>query len=232
MYMHEFKKYVAAVQSPIISDLSNSAISHFQPLQNYPNRTSLSPTTRRFRIVVGIPEKKMKTRINIPVRSVVARNRSFRYLPIAVIAASLFFTAARAQQNSSDDATFRKLIDDYCAAWSTGTTDAPAKFYAKDSDLVFYDVTPFSYHGWSEYVPGVHKALLDQAASASLTAGKDLKVTRRGNIAWTTVPMHFVEKTKDGKTVEADLRYTGIWEKRGDQWLLVHEHISAPLGSS
>jgi ketosteroid isomerase-like protein len=51
-------------------------------------------------------------------------------------------------------------------------------------------------------------------------------------IAWTTVPMHLAEKTKDGKTVEVDLRYTGIWEKRGASWVLVHEHLSTPLAGS
>jgi ketosteroid isomerase-like protein len=141
----------------------------------------------------------------------------------------LTFVVARAGQKPNDDATFRKLTDDYCAAWSTGNTDNARKFYAQDSDLIFYDVTPFSYHGWKEYVPGVHKALLDNAAEVKLTAGKDLRVTRRGNVAWTTVPMHFYEKTKDGKVMEAELRYTGIWEKRGSNWLLVHEHVSVPM---
>src|ERR1700736_4687425 len=139
------------------------------------------------------------------------------------------FIAARAEQQGSNDPTFRKLTDDYCAAWSTGSTDNAGKFYAQDADLVFYDVTPFSYHGWKEYIPGVHKALLDNAAEVKLTAGKDLKVTRRGNVAWTLVPMHFYEKTKDGKVMEAELRYTGIWEKRGSNWLLVHEHLSVPM---
>jgi len=44
------------------------------------------------------------------------------------------------------------------------------------------------------------------------------------------VSMHFSEKTKDGKATEAEVRYTGIWEKRGANWLLVHEHLSAPMG--
>jgi ketosteroid isomerase-like protein len=152
------------------------------------------------------------------------------YVLFAFAGAMLTFVGARAQQKATDDATFRKLIDGYCAAWSTGNADAPAKFYAKDDGLVFYDVAPFSYHGWKEYQTGVKKEFLDTAASISLTAGKDLKVTKRGMIAWMTVPMHLSEKTKDGKSVEVDVRYTGIWEKRGASWLLVHEHISAPMG--
>ena len=158
--------------------------------------------------------------------------RRLLYVVLALSGALLTFVGARAQQRATDEATFRKLIDDYCEAWSTGSTDAPAKFYAQDDGLVFYDVAPFSYHGWKEYSPGVHQALLENAASLKLTAAQDMKVTRRGTVAWTVVPMHFYEKTKDGKTMEADLRYTGIWERRGVRWLLVHEHLSVPMAGS
>jgi ketosteroid isomerase-like protein len=34
---------------------------------------------------------------------------------------------------------------------------------------------------------------------------------------------------KNGTTLDTLVRYTGIWEKRGRTWLLVHEHLSAPL---
>lgn len=159
----------------------------------------------------------------------VRKNRWLLYGALAIVVVLLSFTGARALPSGGDDETFRKLTDNYCAAWSSGNTDNAGKFYAKDDGLIFYDVTPFSYHGWKEYVPGVKKALLDNAAEAKLTAGKDLKVTRRGSVAWTTVPMHFYEKTKDGKVIEADLRYTGIWEKRGSNWMLVHEHLSVPM---
>ena len=158
------------------------------------------------------------------------RWRWLLYVVMAVVGALLTFVGARAQQKASDDAKFRRLIDDYCAAWSTGNADAPAKFYAREQGLVFYDVAPFSYHSWSEYHEGVKKALLDNATSVMLSAGKDLRVTRRGTLAWTTVSMHLSEKTKDSKSKEVDIRYTGIWEKRGPNWLLVHEHLSTPLG--
>ena len=159
------------------------------------------------------------------------RWRWLLYVALAFAGALLTFVGARAQQKASDDATFRKLIDGYCAAWSTGDADARAKYYAKDNGLVFYDITPFSYHGWKEYHEGVQRVIFSNMESESLTAGKDLKVTRRGVVAWTTVSMHFSEKTKDGKNVETDVRYTGIWEKRGKNWVLVHEHLSAPLGA-
>jgi ketosteroid isomerase-like protein len=147
----------------------------------------------------------------------------------AFVCALLTFVGARAQSKATDEATFRKLTDDYCAAWSSGNTANAAKFYAKDDGLIFYDLAPFSYNGWKDYEAGVKKEFLDTSQSIVLTAGKDLKVTRRGNIAWTTVPMHLIDNTKDGKTIQLEVRYTGIWEKRGKGWVLVHEHLSSSL---
>jgi ketosteroid isomerase-like protein len=153
------------------------------------------------------------------------------YVIFAIAGGLLTFVGARAQQRATDDATFRKLTDEYCAAWSTANPDAPARFYAKDEGLVFYDLAPFSYHGWKEYHDSVQKVLFDNMEAGKLTAGKDLRVKRHGMFAWTTVTMHLSEKTKDSKSVETDVRYTGIWEKRGANWLLVHEHLSTPMGN-
>ncbi len=158
------------------------------------------------------------------------RWRWLLYVALALAGGLLTFVGARAEQKASDDATFRKLIDAYCAAWSTGNADAPARFYAQENGLVFYDVAPFAYHSWKEYREGVQKEFFDNMVSGTLSAGKDLRVSRHGSVAWTTVPMHLSEKTKDGKDVEIEIRYTGIWERRASGWVLVHEHLSAPLG--
>lgn len=166
----------------------------------------------------------------LSTQAVAPRHHWLLYVFLAFGCAMLTFVGARAQQKASDQATFRKLIDGYCAAWSSGNPANAAKYYAKEDSLTFYDLAPFSYSGWKEYEPGVRKTFLDNATSASLTAGKELKVTRRGTVAWTTVPMHLTAKFKDGKSVDTPVRYTGIWEKRGKNWVLVHEHLSVPLG--
>lgn len=151
------------------------------------------------------------------------------YVALAFFGALFTFVGARAQTKAADDATFRKLIDGYCAAWSSGNPENAAKFYAKDSNLTFYDLAPFSYNGWKEYDEGVKDLLETNVESLSLTADKDLRTTRRGNVAWTTVSMHAVAKMKNGSTLDTPVRYTGIWEKRGKTWVLVHEHLSAPI---
>ena len=113
---------------------------------------------------------------------------------------------------------------------STYFVKFPAKYYAKDADLIFYDIAPMKYNGWAEYKAGVMKAFFDTITSGKLTPNiNDLKVTRRGNVAWTTLTFHLSGKPKAGGSMELDARHTAIWEKRGGHWLIVHEHISVPL---
>jgi len=165
-----------------------------------------------------------------PFSAGVHRLRWVLYVVLALVGGSLTFVGAHAQQKASEEAAFRKLLDNYCAAWSSGNPDNAAKFYAKEDGLMFYDLAPFSYHNWKEYRAGVQKQFFDNATAAKLTVGEELKVSRHGNLAWMTAPMHISMTTKDGKTTEADIRYTGIWERRGANWLLVHEHLSVPMG--
>jgi ketosteroid isomerase-like protein len=161
-------------------------------------------------------------------RSTAPRDHWFLYVLLAFAGALLTFVGARAEQKAADDTTFRKLIDSYCAAWSSGNPDNAAKFYAKDDGLVFYDVDPFSYTGWKQYDADSKKSF-NSGTTITMTAGKELNVTRHGNIVWTTVPLNAVVKHKDGKTEKLPIRYTGIWEKHGKSWLIVHEHLSVPL---
>jgi len=125
---------------------------------------------------------------------------------------------------------FRKLIDGYCEAWSTGTADAPAKFYAQDDGLVFYDVAPFAYHGWKEYHDGVQTAILNNAASIKLTAEKIESDPPRPDRLDDCADA-LAEKTKEGKTMELDLR-TPVFGKARCELGARHEHLSTPLAGN
>jgi len=130
--------------------------------------------------------------------------------------------------SKNNDAEFKTLTDRYFTAWSSLNPDNAAPLYAKDADLIFYDIAPLKYTGWAEYNKGVRN-VLGGFESLNLTPNSDLKVTRRGNIAWTTVTFHLSAKQKGGGQMELDGRHTAIWERRGGKWLIVHEHFSAPL---
>jgi ketosteroid isomerase-like protein len=123
----------------------------------------------------------------------------------------------------------KKLVERYYAAWNTLNTDNPSSFYAKDANLVFFDVVPLKYRGWAEYKKGVQQNFFDRISGGKLTPNNDLKITRRGDVAWMTLTFHLSFTLKTGAAMEIDCRHSAIWENRRGKWLIVHEHISTPL---
>ena len=122
----------------------------------------------------------------------------------------------------------KQLVERYYAAWNTLDTDNPAPFYAKDDGLVFFDVLPFKYRGWTEYKKGVQKIFFDRISGGKLTPNRDLKITRRGDVAWMTLTFRLAFTLKTGQMMQMDCRHTAIWQQRRGRWLIVHEHISTP----
>ena len=149
----------------------------------------------------------------------------WRLLAVALPALTSMATVAA---KSRDQAEFGALLDKFWTAWSTLDPDKAAPFYAKDAGLVFYDLAPLKFNGWEEYRAGVLKTFAD-FESLRVTRNDDLQVSRKGKLAWTTHTANVSIKTKGGATMELKARQTAIWERRGKEWLIVHEHISVPL---
>jgi ketosteroid isomerase-like protein len=149
--------------------------------------------------------------------------------PILLVAI-LFLVAAdpARSQKASETAEFKTLIQHYWEAWSTLNPDKAASMYSQDADAVFFDVAPMKYNGWGEYKEGVKK-VFSSATTASIAPNDDLKVTRRGSIAWTSNTFHGTINQKEGQPIQLNGRHTAVWEKRGGHWIIVHEHVSAPL---
>jgi ketosteroid isomerase-like protein len=151
-----------------------------------------------------------------------------RLLVIALVVSTLYLPALAQQKKSGDD--FNDLIARYYKAWNTLNPDNVSFLYAQDTGLVFFDIAPLKYSGgWPEYRDNFKKNVAPGFSALTLTPNNDVKVTRRGNIALTTLTFHLSAKQKDGTAMELDGRHTIVWEKRGGKWLIIHEHVSKPL---
>jgi len=129
----------------------------------------------------------------------------------AVLLASVLFLVAIPVLAKDDDAEIRAVIEKYAAAWGSLNPDNAAPLYAKDADLVFYDLLPLKYAGWSAYAEGV-KPHFAQFESLKITPKGDLKAKGEG-----------------ADTMALETRQTLILEKQGGDWKIVHEHFSTPL---
>lgn len=119
------------------------------------------------------------------------------------------------------------LLQQEWDAWCTLDPANAAKYYDRATGDVFFDITPLQYHGWAEYESGV-KAVL--AGFKSVKAKVDeIHIHPAGTANWITAIVHMDYVTQDGKPGKEDWRWTAVWEKRGAEWKIVHEHVSAPL---
>ena len=146
---------------------------------------------------------------------------------VASVLIGVFCLSALAQRRNSNN--FNDLIKRYYAAWSTMNPDNPAPFYAKDPDLVFFDVDPLKYTGWQQYHDGFKNNVLPAFTSLVITPNNDVKITRGGNLAITTLTFHLSAKGKDGSALEFEGRHTIVWEWSHGRWVIIHEHVSKPL---
>ena len=138
----------------------------------------------------------------------------------------VIFVPAAAQKKQGPD--FKKMIKEYYAAWSTLNPDNPAPYYAKDADLVFFDVDPVKYTSWQQYHDGF-KNVASEFTSLTITPNDDIKISRSGNLAVATLTFRLAAKTKDGTAMEFTGRHTCVFQNRGGKWLIIHEHVSKPL---
>ncbi len=159
--------------------------------------------------------------------------RHVALLAALLVAGSSFAPAARRRHPRRPSGTdWKALLTTVYDAWSTRNAKNASPLYAPDADLVFYDVAPLKYQGWAAYAEGAQRRFLDGAARVAFTPNDDLRATERGNVAWTTLTVHLAASFRDGRTLDLDCRHTAIWEKRRGRWLIVHEHLSAPLPGS
>jgi ketosteroid isomerase-like protein len=150
-------------------------------------------------------------------------------LSVILVVGILAAVVAAAPKGKDAEPDFKAMHAKVDAAWESLKAENASPYYAHDAGLVFYDAAPLKYDGWTAYRDGAQKLFLDTATSLKFNVNDDLKVVRRGKIAWTTRTMHLVANMKDGKVIEFDGRDTCIWEDRGGKWIIVHEHVSAPL---
>lgn len=125
---------------------------------------------------------------------------------------------------------FQALMQKIFEAWSSTDPSGVAQYYAQGPGHVYYDIAPLKYNGWQEYAEGYKKLMADYS-SAKFTLGPDARAHQRGSMAWATATWKGELVKKGGAKETLEGRWTAVFEKRGDNWIIVHDHFSLPLPS-
>src|SRR5215472_17927879 len=143
--------------------------------------------------------------------------------------AGFLATQSRAQQSEQE---LRALVPKIVASWETMDFAKIEPYYAPDADLTYFDLAPLKYNNWTEYRAGAQKGLFDPNSSIKIKVNDDLRVHSSGKFGWATFTFGADITNKQGAASHLDGRWTMILEKRAKGWVVVHEHVSAPLGGS
>lgn len=156
-----------------------------------------------------------------------------RRILLTTVIASLLLAITPFQAASADreEETLRVLVPKIVAAWGTLDISKVEPYYATDPDFAYFDIAPMKYNNWKEYREGVQKALFEPNRSIEAKID-DLRIHRRGSLAWATFTAALDIVSKQGASSHINARWTMVLEKRANGWIVVHEHVSAPLGGS
>lgn len=143
----------------------------------------------------------------------------------------LGFTSFQGVSADREEETLRVLVPKIVAAWGTLDISKVEPYYATDSDFAYFDIAPMKYNNWKEYREGVQKALFEPNRSIEAKID-DLRIHRRDSLAWATFTAALDIVSKQGAPSHINARWTMVLEKRANGWIVVHEHVSAPLGGS
>ncbi len=154
---------------------------------------------------------------------------------VAVLTAVCLLTltsfAQKKAHKSTTSAGATAVTKDYLQkiwnGWAALNPAEQAQYYAKGPH-VFFDIAPLKYNSWEEYQAGVTKVLGDYKA-AKFVVNDDAKIHPAGNIVWVTSTVASDMTTKAGKREMGNFRWTAVFQKESGKWLIIHEHVSAPM---
>jgi len=122
-----------------------------------------------------------------------------------------------------DKAFLQKIWD----GWSTLDPANVAKFYASGPHT-YFDIEPLKYGSWDEYAKGT-QGVASRYKSAKFTVNDDAALHPHGDLVWATATIAEQMISTSGKVEMGNFRWTVVFENEDGKWLIVHEHVSAPL---
>lgn len=143
------------------------------------------------------------------------------------VSASAQIKKPAARKSSAVPAPDKAYLQKIWDGWATLDPANTATFYATGPNT-FFDIAPLKYNSWEEYEKGV-KGVLAGYSRAKFTVNDDARIHAHGDLVWATATVNHEMTTKAGKVETGNFRWSVVFENEDGQWLIVHEHVSAPL---
>jgi ketosteroid isomerase-like protein len=148
-----------------------------------------------------------------------------------VIAAALTICGASsfARAGAADEAEIKALEARFVKALEAKDVDAIMANYVPGDSIVVFDVIPPRQYVGSAAYKKDWQGFLASCKSPVTVDMTDLSVIANGKLGYGHSIQRLRCTTPNGGTQDLTVRVTDGYEKRGDKWLIAHEHISVPV---
>ena len=130
----------------------------------------------------------------------------------------------------AEEASVKDFLYQFEKALSSMDLESVSKFIAQDDDIVFIGTDTAEYWtGW-EPVEEAFKAIYEAIDSWEILVDKQtLRVHKSGEVAWFSEVFTQKVVAQEETITHEGLRWTGVLEKRNDNWVIVQFHSSMPI---
>jgi ketosteroid isomerase-like protein len=151
-------------------------------------------------------------------------------IAMGLAVASFVTTLALANVARADDKGEIKGLENRVGAGiEAKDVDAIMANYIPGDSLVVFDlIPPRQYTGWEAYKKDWAGVVAGCADSPKFEIS-DLDITADRKLAFSHSIQHFVCTDAKGNKMEMTMRATDAYRKVNGKWLIVHEHLSAPI---
>lgn len=151
-----------------------------------------------------------------------------RFVVLGLVLCLAIAGAAEKAKSGAPGAVDRTYLQKIWSGWATLDAAGQKQYYAQGPHA-FFDIAPLKYASWDEYQAGVTK-VLSGYKSGKCTVNDDAQIHKLGDGYWVTATVAFELTTTSGKVEMGQFRWTAVFEKQDGKWLIVHEHVSQPIG--
>jgi ketosteroid isomerase-like protein len=154
--------------------------------------------------------------------------------PIVVLVALIALGCQMAPRidNEAERAKLQAALDGINAAWESEDIEAFSRLVAHDEEMVNFgsDVSD-RWVGWDQLEEGLRGQFEAFSDTVVTPRHVDIRISPAGDTAWLAQAMNIKTKMM-GSPLEIEARITGVFAKRGTDWLMVQFHYSIPISES
>lgn len=130
----------------------------------------------------------------------------------------------------AEKAKVELIIDQFAQVWETKDMELLSKIMAHDSDMVIYGTdAPEHWVGWEPFKTSVAEMFTVLKNIKIAVRDRVTKIHSSGKVAWFSQVWDWDLMVEDKPVRSEGQRFTGVLEKRNDQWVLVQIHNSVPV---